>query len=120
MRMSLGTPVADGPPPVDALFPIEADMAGNSGRVLVFRGLPFPRGLAFGEGNGAAPDPDGPKDPGGRGGYDGHLPGRRPAWGLVCAATTHVAVLAGERLPDRYVAPRRSPAKSVRGGSILN
>jgi hypothetical protein len=43
MGMSLGTPVADCPPPVDAPFLIETDMAGNSRRDLVSQGLPFPR-----------------------------------------------------------------------------
>jgi hypothetical protein len=41
MKVSLGTPVADSRPPVDASFPIEADMAGPQTRPHL-RSCPFP------------------------------------------------------------------------------
>jgi len=57
MSMSLGTPVADSPPPVDAPPPIEPDMAGRPQTRPRLLGLPFPnRGIGFRrEGNGQEP-----------------------------------------------------------------
>ncbi len=95
MNMSLGTPVADSPPPVDAPPPIEADMAGRPQTRFHLLGLPFPnRGLGFagkttGKSRSRRPQDSGlvPRSPA----------GAPVSQGLASRATTYDTVLAGRR-----------------------
>jgi hypothetical protein len=114
MRMSLGTPVADGPPPVDAPFPSRPTWPEFPDKPPL-SALLFPAALAF-PGRQGAPTagPDGRKPSDGAGATV-----IRPARGPVSAATTHVTGpgLAGERLPTRACRRRRTPCTAISAGS---
>jgi hypothetical protein len=118
MRMSLGTPVADSPPLVDARPPIEADMAGRPQTRSRLSGLPFLCGLLRGEGRMPTPVPMAERS-WGRGRVPRSLAGRHLAWGWSASDDTrHRPGLAGERQPDRPVADAscRSLRRAARSG----
>jgi hypothetical protein len=119
MRMSLGTPVADGPPPVDAPFPSRPTWPEVPDKPPL-SALPFPAALAFpGRQGGRQP----PVQTAGSPSDGAGATVIRPARGPVSGATTHVTGpgLAGERLPTRACRRRRTPftATSARSGPGL-
>jgi hypothetical protein len=100
--MSLGTPVADGPPPVDAPFPSRPTWPEVQTNLRSQR-CSFPQPLPSRDGKGRQP----PVQTAGRPSDGAGATVIRPARGPVNGATTHVTGpgLAGERPPGPGLSP---------------